>query len=68
MLTLDSSILVPLMYAADTPTKSYKSDKEKEMARCPHYLMPNHQGATSKDLNSKDSIQAHWYVADNKSV
>jgi hypothetical protein len=66
---------VPLTYVvrdcnlpADAASKSYKSDEEKEVARCPHYLIPNHQGMTSKDLNSKNRIQAHWYVADNKRV
>jgi hypothetical protein len=67
--------MVPLTYVirdcnlpSDTATKLYKSDKEKEVARCPHFLMPNHQGATLKDLNSKDRTQAHWFVTDNKRV
>jgi hypothetical protein len=58
--------MVPVTYViwdcnlpSDTATKSYKSDEEKEVARCPHFLMPNHQGTTSKDLNSKDRTQAH---------
>jgi hypothetical protein len=59
--------MVPLTYvirecnlpATDASLKSYKSDEEKEVARCPHFLMPNRQGATSKDIQSKDRIQAH---------
>ena len=66
--------MVPLTYVVRdcnlpaATTKSYKSDEEKEVARCPHFLMPNRQGATSKDMDSKDRIQAHWFVADNKRV
>jgi hypothetical protein len=67
--------MVPLTYVvrdcnlpAEAANKLYKSDEEKEVARCPHFLMPNRQGATSKDLNSKDRTHTHWYVADNKRV
>jgi hypothetical protein len=54
--------------AVEASAKVYRSNKEKEVACCPHFLMLNSQGATSKDLNSKDRIQAHWFVADNKHV
>jgi hypothetical protein len=68
MVPLTTYVIRDCNLPANAATKLYKSDKEKEVARCPHYLMSNRQGATSKDLNSKDRIQAHWHVTDNKHV
>jgi hypothetical protein len=55
-------------YLPSNITKPYKSDEEKEVACCPHFLMPNHQGATGKDTSNKDHCLDHWFVADNKHV